>query len=273
MSIQDIRNSIGQEVIGIQSKKVFLVEGPDDKVAFTIMFNRFLPLWEQHWGIAVAGNKRQLLELLKLEPDWVGIVDRDEWDQPVIDQYRSEWANLCVLPRFCIENYLIQPLELWPAIPAVRQEKVAGGESAFTAAVEAELYKYIRHGALWKVVTPLWSGLRAIGFKEALASEESLETVQSDREIKRILGEWDSFLEPVRIFADFQTEFSKAEVASVTEQLSVWVHGKVFWKNVVYPTMNRQLGQMKEGELRKQILRMISKPVDLQSLFDRLNVG
>jgi hypothetical protein len=123
------------------------------------------------------------------------------------------------------------------------------------------------------VVTPLWSGLRAIGFKEALASEESLETVQSDREIKRILPEWDALLEPVRIFADFQTEFSKADVAPVTEQLSVWVHGKVFWKNVVYPTMNRQLGQMKEGELRKQILRMISKPVDLQPLFDRLSVG
>jgi hypothetical protein len=273
MSIQDIRSSIGQEVIGTQSKKVFLVEGPDDKVAFTILFNRFLPLWEQHWGIAAAGNKRQLLELLKLEPDWVGIVDRDEWDQPVIDQYMSERANLCVLPRFCIENYLIQPLELWPAIPAVRQEKIAGGESAFTAAIEAELYKYLRHGALWKVVTPLWSGLRAIGFKEALASEESLETVQSDREIKRILVEWGALLEPVRIFADFQTEFSKAEVASVTEQLSVWVHGKVFWKNVVYPTMKRQLGQMKEGELRKQILRMIPKPVDLQPLLERLSVG
>ena len=278
MSIQDIRNSISQEVIGIQSKKVFLVEGSDDKAAFTILFNRFLPLWERHWGIAVAGNnavgnKRQLLELLKLEPDWVGIVDRDEWDQPVIDQYMSDRSNLCVLPRFCIENYLIHPVELWPAIPAIRQEKVAGGESTFTAAIVGELYQYLRHGALWKVVTPLWSGLRAIGFKEALASEKSLETVQSDSEIKRILCEWDSFLEPVRIFADFQTEFSKAQVAPITEQFSIWIHGKVFWKNVVYPIMKKQVGQMKEVELRKQILRLIPKPVDLQSLFDRLNVG
>ena len=217
--------------------------------------------------------KRQLLELLKLEPDWVGIVDRDEWDQPVIDQHMSDRSNLCVLPRFCIENYLIHPVELWPAIPAIRQETVAGGESTFTAAVEGELYKYLRHGVLWKVVTPLWSGLRTIGFKEALASEESLETVQSDREIKRILAEWGALLEPVRIFADFQTELSKAEVAPITEQLSMWVHGKVFWKNVVYPIMNRQFGQIKESERRKQILRTIPKPVDLQPLFDRLSVG
>lgn len=154
--------NVGQEVIGTQAKKVFLVEGRDDKEAFRILMGRFLPGWEQRWGIAEAGNKRQLQGLLGLEPDWLGLVDRDEWDQVAIDKNTATQPNLLVLPRFCLENYLINPVELWQAIPAARQAEVTDGQAAFATAVQGDLPQYLRHGALWKVVTPLWSGLRAL---------------------------------------------------------------------------------------------------------------
>jgi hypothetical protein len=270
MSIRDMRDRIRQEVIGIQAKQAFLVEGPDDKEAFRILLERFLPGWEQRWGIAEAGNKRQLLELLRFETAWLGLVDRDEWDQSAIDERIASQPNLLVLPRFCLENYLINPAELWQAIPPARQAEVAGGETAFAAAIRDDLPQYLRHGALWKVVTPLWSGLRALGFKEALASEESLATAQNDTDIRRILNDWDALLDPSRVFADFQTQFGNAQAAPMTEQLSVWVHGKVFWKNVVNPTMDRLLDQMAEGERRKKILRKLPQPADLQPILDRL---
>lgn len=270
MSLDGKRDRIRQELIGAQPKRAFLVEGADDKAAFRILLERFVSGWEQRWAIAEAGNKRQLQELLALEPDWVGLVDRDEWDEAVIADRQTQLPNLMILPRFCLENYLIDPSELWPAIPPRRQMDVAGGEAAFRSRIESQLSDFRRHGALWKVVTPLWSGLRALGFKEALASESSLATAQDDSEIQRILGEWDALLDPERIFADFQARLTAADAATPNEQLAHWVHGKVFWEKVVNPTMNATLGQMAEGERRKKILRKLPQPTDLQPVFDRL---
>lgn len=270
MSIRAKRDRIRQELIGVQPKQAFLVEGADDKEAFRILLERFVPGWEQRWAIAEAGNKRQLQQLLELEPDWMGLVDRDEWDQPVIDERQAALPNLMVLPRFCLENYLVNPIELWQAIPPARRTGVVGGEAAFRAAIEGTLPEYRRHGALWKVVTPLWSGLRALGFKEALASAESLVTAQNDSEIQRILGEWDALLDPARIFADFQAQIAVADAATQDEQFAQWVQGKVLWEREVNPAMNVLLGQMEEGERRKKILRKLPLPADLQPVFDRL---
>lgn len=270
MNVRGKRDRIRQELIGAQPKRAFLVEGADDKDAFRILLERFMPGWEQRWAITEAGNKRQLQELLTLEPDWLGLVDRDEWDQPMIDQRTADAPNLMVLPRFCLENYLINPVELWSAIPPARQAGIAGGEDAFRLEIEGSLPRYLRHGALWKVVTPLWSGLRALGFKEALASAESPATAQNDTEIQRVLDEWGSLLDPARIFSGFQAQLATATAAAPQDQYALWVHGKVFWENLVNPAMNRILGQMDQGERRKKILRKLPQPGDLQPIFDRL---
>lgn len=270
MTLRKERDRIRQELIGAQSKRVFLVEGVDDKESFRILLERFVPGWEQRWAIAEAGNKRKLQELLTLEPDWVGLVDRDEWDEAVIEERQSALPNLMVLPRFCLENYLIDPSELWQAIPPARQADVAGGETAFRAAVEGALPSYRRHGALWKVVTPLWSGLRALGFKETLASAGSVATAQNDAEIQRVLRDWGVLLDPERIFADFQARLADTGLLTPNEQFAQWVHGKVFWKNAVNPAMNALLGQMEEEERRKKILRKLPRPADLQAIFERL---
>jgi hypothetical protein len=120
------------------------------------------------------------------------------------------------------------------------------------------------------VVTPLWSGLRALGFKEALASEDSLATAQNDVEVQRILGDWDVFLDPARIFSEFQTRVQDATTASISDQYAHWVHGKLIWKAVVNPAMNRLLGPMETGERRKKIFQKLSLPADLQPILNRL---
>lgn len=266
MSIENKRDSIRQNLISAQAKQVFLVEGTDDEAAFRILLGRFVPGWEQRWAIHAAGNKRQLIELLALEPSWLGLVDRDEWDQGVIDQRQGELPNLMVLPRFCLENYLINPAELWLAIPPARQADVAGGEEAFHTVITCELAQYLRHGVLWRVVAPLWTRLRALGFKTGL----SFATAQDDGEIRRILRDWDELLDPERIFAEFQAQLAAANAAPPADQFAQWIHGKVFWECAVNPTMNRLFGQIKEGERRKKILRKLHRPVDLQPIFERL---
>ena len=270
MNIGRVRDQIRERYIGAQDKRLLLVEGSDDVTAYNILLHRFIPDWEQRWSIVAAGNKPRLLKLLPLEPDWLGLVDRDEWDQAAIDEHISALPNLLVLPRFCLENYLINPAELWRALPPGRQADIEGGEATFREAIANELPQYRRHGALWKVVTPLWSGLRALGFKEAPASAESLTTAQDDAEIRRILDDWDVFLDPDRIFIDFQSELAAVEQASLEDQYCQWVHGKVYWENVVNPAMNRLLGQMAEVDRRKKILRKLPRPDDFQPILDRL---
>ena len=155
MSVLKKLREIREQLIGSQDKRAFLVEGATDEVAFRILLNRCIGDWEQRWVLAIAGNKRQLLEILKLEPDWIGVVDRDEWDQATIDEKARTQPNVLVLPRFCLENYLIHPAEVWEAIPPDRRSHVAGGANGFTQALQADLPKYLRHGVLWRVVSPL----------------------------------------------------------------------------------------------------------------------
>jgi hypothetical protein len=270
MTVADIQERIVQELIGTQDKRAFLVEGDDDKEAFRILLERFVPGWEQRWVIEKAGNKKLLQGVLECEAEWVGLVDRDEWDEAEVARRMGERQNLIVLPRFCLESYLINPNELWQALPQARQVDLDGGQREFSDKLLADLSRYVRHGALWRVVTPLWSGLRARGFKEALASRKSVATAQDDEEIKRILGHWDDLLEPTTIYEDFQRELQAAQATSVDDRLRTWVHGKVFWEDVVNPTMDGLFGQMSEKERRRKILRRLPQPGDLQTIFDRL---
>ncbi len=269
MSIDKKRLQIRQKLIGAQNKRVLLVEGTDDEAALRILLGRFVPGWEQGWAISPAGNKRQVLALLALEPDWLGLVDRDEWDAALIQQRQTELPNLMVLPRFCLENYLINPTELWAAIPKAQQANVVGGIAGFETEFITALPKYLRHGVLWQVVSPLWSGLRTLGFKEALASQNSVPTAQDDDAIRQTLGTWHQLLDPATVFADFQTQLKAAHVATRDVQLSQWVHGKIFWQAVVSPCLNRLFGSMSEAERRKKILHNVPFPADLQPIFDR----
>lgn len=273
MNARNRCDRIREEHIGSQDKRILLVEGADDKEAFRILLGRFLSGWEGKWAIVEANGKKPLQEILAEESQWIGIVDRDEWDEEAAEEHRKKLPNLWVLPRFCLENYLIDPDELWDALPEALQKGVRGGRAAFSDEIVRESPKYVRHGALWTVVSPLWSGLRARGFKEALASEESIENAQNDDEIRRILDEWDALLNPARIFAEFHAELKESTSLPLKEQFSRRIHGKIFWKNVIFPVLTSLFGQAEGKKRRKDIFDGIPRPADLEPFFERLRQG
>ncbi|MCP1474398.1 hypothetical protein ABIA54_001514 [Pseudomonas sp. EB276 TE3739] len=272
MSPEEQRKKIIERYAPNHSKSIFLVEGVDDVEAMSLLLNAFhVQDWERNWVVVSAGNKRRVRELLSLERSWLGLVDRDEWDSVMLARYSLELPNLIILPRFCIENYLIVPDEIWLALPERQRAKIGGDKQLFDNRILSALPSYVRHGVAWKVVTPLWEGLRARGFKESLASFESLATVQNDGDILNILNQWDAYLEPQRIMSDFQTMLTTALQSSVTMQLKDYVHGKLFWERQVNEAMNQFFGQMSAKERRTKILAHIpTLPEDLLPILSRL---
>ncbi|MCK5681792.1 DUF4435 domain-containing protein, partial [bacterium] len=119
-----IIQKIEEQKIGARKNKVLLVEGTDDITAITSFLNVKQTNWENDWIIADAHGKQNVLEITTKRPEWLCIVDRDEWSADVIEEKLRENQNLWVLPRFCIDNYLIVPSELWTAFPAKQKDKV-----------------------------------------------------------------------------------------------------------------------------------------------------
>jgi len=271
MNGKDIAKGIREKNIGSQDKRALIVEGKDDVSALTILFNRYYSDWEQNWVIEEAGSKSNVQTALTEDPSWLGIVDRDEWGSDLIQQKADEQSNLIPLPRFCLENYLINPDELWPAIPATQQQKVQNGQQEFAEAILEGLSKYVRHGVLWKVVTPLWSGLRSLGFKDALAAYNSIDTAQDDDAIKKHLYDWNILLDPKKIFDDFENALTEANSLEIADQLKTCVHGKVFWQGSVNPAMNSFFGQMSEKNRKNALWKALPMPDDLSFLVDRMN--
>jgi hypothetical protein len=273
MNAKERRDKIRQEKIGAQDKRVLLVEGTDDQLTLVILLSRLMPEWEKTWTVETAGKKSMVSEILRLEPTWLGLVDRDEWDADEQHRQTAQLPNLLILPRFCMENYLIVPGELWGAIPANRRAQVEGGQPAFEQRLLGRLPRYVRHGVLWHVITPLWSGLRALGFKESLASDslQCVDAVQDDASIQRVLTDWDRLLDPTALFAKFEQKLGEVDQLSFEVKLRNWVHGKTFWREEVNPAMNELLGQMAEKTRRQKIWQKIgAPPPDLEFLFARL---
>lgn len=177
-----------------------------------------------------------------------------------------------MLPRFCLENYLCDPAELWDGLPAVKQEQVEGGRDRLTDSIGRDLDRFVRHCALWKTVTPLWTGLRALGFKEVLASEDSLEASQNDDKIRQTLDGWHELLDPNRLFDEFQQALQQASSASDHEKFSRLIHGKLFWKAQVHPVLNRLLGQASAPERRNALFQTLPRPADLKAILRELSV-
>ncbi|MBJ4539380.1 DUF4435 domain-containing protein, partial [Salmonella enterica subsp. enterica serovar Mbandaka] len=112
-SVKQIIRDIKEQKVATTGRRVLLVEGTDDVTAFQNFLSRKFAAWEQDWILAPAGSKKNVLEALALEANWLGVVDRDAWTDVQIAEKRRNLANLLVLPRFCIESYLIAPEELW----------------------------------------------------------------------------------------------------------------------------------------------------------------
>ena len=95
---QKRRREIKEELIGQTGKRGLLVEGTDDVSFFRILLSRKLGAeWESDWVLSDVGSKKIATDILAQETDWLGIVDRDEWREEVIDEKQNElgkWSHI-----------------------------------------------------------------------------------------------------------------------------------------------------------------------------------
>jgi hypothetical protein len=260
---------IKTEQVGQTGKKVLLVEGTDDKDAYQIFLNKKFPGWEQTWTVAHMGNKKSVLSGLALEPDWVGLVDRDEWTAEEQVSYKSQYQNLQVLPRFCLESYLVNPAELWQAFPAKQQAKVAGGEEEFRSTLLESLSDWIRHAALWHGVRPLWRQLRAAGFPDDVTRFPPL---TDDEELRKFFGKWHKLLDAENLLDRVHEIEAKLSQVDVDEVCQNWLHAKEFYTKVVHEVLNHLLGVKSVKERRLAIFRTRSVPSDLDGVWQAMEL-
>jgi hypothetical protein len=266
-SVNTIIKEIEEQKVGNSSKRVLLVEGVDDICAVTAFLDRGKPEWESEWVIADAQGKRNVLAVLDKKPSWLGIVDRDEWSEDVIADTVRNYPNLWVLPRFCIDNYLIVPAELWAALPPNQQEKVGGGKDELTTRIVVDLDKWVSHGVLWSVINPLWSGLRALGFKEELLNPD---IVQDEDKIKETLNKWHGHLNPDHLWERYTIKLDEVSLLDNDEKLKHWVHGKKIYETVINPLLDELLGQKSAKERKRSIFRTLLLPDEVAGLFEKM---
>jgi hypothetical protein len=271
MSTLDERiEQIKTQFVGKTGLRVLLVEGPDDVDAYRIFLGRKFPEWEKAWLLAQAGNKADVVKMLKKEANWLGLVDRDEWTEAEIVEKKTECLNLAVLPRFCLESYLIDPVELWAAFPEKQRAKIAGGEAAFRGAVLADLTEWVRHAALWHGVRPLWRQLRSLGFPDSVLGNPPM---LDDAALRAKFMEWHVTLDADAVLAGVHALEARLGADDVSALCAKWLYAKSFYPQVVHQTLNRLLGQKPAKERRLALLRTRTIPDDLDVLWQAMGLA
>ena len=236
------------------TKKVLVVEGSGDTSFLTLMLDkppfRDMGILER-FVIVDAGGKDSVFKILGAHPGYFGMVDRDTWSDAECEKKRGVFPTLFILPRFCIENFLICPDELQNALPELK----------LTAAITAEIPNGIRHGCLWRAAQPLYDELMASGFNKALLQYPPLdESAMAD-----LTGTWQDILsaENIQTRMAEALELSKAE--SEEALLRTFVHGKVFYKAVVEKRASMLFPDAVGEKLKVQLFRRIAVPEDLKT--------
>ena len=268
MSIDDIILEVKTQNVGNSNKRVLLVEGDDDFDAISIFLNKKSPSWEQHWVLVPAKKKDNVLKILEKEPDWIGLVDRDEWTETDIDNKASQLQNLVILPRFCLESYLVEPTELWSALPEKQRLKI-GEQANLAHAINIEKPKWLRHAALWHAINPLWRELRSLGFNNAVLKPEN---VPDDDELRRTFSLWHNALDIEKTLLKVQALTIQFQDETDVNFYTQHLYAKKFYPMVVHVTLNNLLGQKKAKERRKAILRNLPLPADLDVLWKKMEL-
>jgi hypothetical protein len=268
--VSTIIKEVKEQQIGATSKVALIVEGIDNFNFYGELLSKRHAGWESKFCIVQVGGKKNVIDILTKEPDWFGIVDRDEWSNEVLTEKQTIHPNLWITPRFCVENYLIVPHELWAAFPGKQREKIVEGEHKLRETLLNDLDRWVAHGVLWSIINPLWEGLRSRGFKEALLSPE---VALDNEQIKETLKEWHQFLDPEQIMACYESTLEQVRALPQDERLKQWIHGKSFYTSVVNPALNTLLGQKSEKDRRSSIIRTLQLPDDLSALWDKLGLA
>jgi hypothetical protein len=260
--------------MGNRSLRVLIVEGQDDKDFIeSLLTTRNPGQWESSWIVGEAAGKSAVLKILRDQPTWFALIDKDEWTNAEVNEQENAFpGRLFVMPRFCMENYHVVPHELWAQLEPARQQAVAGGFAAFEAAILQPLNMWVKHGALWHAANPLQSSLQALGFKTDLLDFNLANA--GDAAIEAKLKDWHDHLEPGRVMQLYKSYLATAQAAPIEEQLKVWVHGKRFFRTHVKDTVAR-LTASPTVAAETALANLQSKmplPVDLQNIWAALGL-
>ncbi|HEC2034212.1 TPA: DUF4435 domain-containing protein [Klebsiella oxytoca] len=255
-----------------QGKRALIVEGKTDELVFTQLLKKVAPQWETKWVLAEVGGKRNVVEILSKQPTWLGIVDRDEWDNAQLSQRQLQLPNLLVLPRFCIENYLTVPDELWHCLPQKQKAKLPEGREAaiqsITVPITENLEQWVQFGALWAIINPLWDELRLLGFNRDLLDPEQ---VVDEQRFRAQCASWHSHLDPQRLWQRYQEKLTAIQAQTNDENLRTIVHGKKFFKAVVTPAF-RRLFAIESAISVEDLFREMPVPADLAFVWQRMDL-
>jgi hypothetical protein len=261
--IVDIKSRAG-------GKPVVLVEGQDDVVLLGHFFSQRAPDWVQRLHLAEARGKKRVVQGITVHcPDWIGIIDWDEWASLDVQDALKKTDRLKVLPRFCIESYFCVPEELWEALPLPQRQRVGDDITKLSRLILSALPDWVAHGAMWRVLRARRRGLfSGLGFPAELENRP----VTDEAEIRAILQTWYDYLKPDDILNAYRAELQAARVNhSEEQQLKIYVHGKKFFDQVVV----QHLDQLFSGKGRGDWLQRfrngpIQPPLDLVDLLDEV---
>lgn len=255
-----------------EGKRVLVVEGKTDELVFMQLLKKVDPQWETKWVLAEVGGKRNVVNILAAQPTWLGIVDRDEWDNAQLSRHQQQLPNLLILPRFCIENYLVVPSELWLGLPPKQKANLPtereAAIQAITVLVTANIESWIQFGTAWAIINPLWDELRSLGFNRDLLDPQLVITEQG---FLTHCQRWYEHLDPVVLLQRYQNKLSEIRQLPVDEQLRTIVHGKKFYKAVVTPAF-MQLLTIPKAISVDVWFREMPVPADLDFIWHEMNL-
>ena len=243
---------------------VLLVEGEDDVRLFRYFLGQHKPGWDSRLYIAAAGGKQHVLSGVKRNrPEWIGVVDKDEWSPEDLERETAGTPHLRQIPRFCIESYFCHPAELWAALPPVQKERVNGDEHRLAGPIVEALPDWVAHGAMWRVLRRFYHDTR-------LPAELEDRPVIDEDQILQILQEWHNHLAPDKVLGQYHTELNSARQLSQDEQLCTYVHGKKFYNAVVVQmALNPLFGQQNADYWLDEFRdASMPPPQDLRELLD-----
>jgi hypothetical protein len=263
--VSELREKI-LETIANSSKKVILVEGKNDETSCKHLFDKKYINWERLILIFSAGGKINVINELKRSPDFIGIIDKDEWAEEDIASAKSGLQNLILISRYCMESYLVVPGEVWGALPENLRHNVNYDD--FENAILEDIDDWTRHAALWHAVVPLYSKLKKSGFNQVLLNE--IEKIKEESFIKAKLNEWHDILDPEETFKKYRSLLTEISGINLQERLQKWIHGKKFWEVHVSQKMNVFFGQKSRDRYANEIWKHRLIPEDWEGIWPKI---
>lgn len=246
--------------------RVLLVEGSEDVKILSNFLDRMPSAngWLTQFKIHPAGRKDHVLVGLRKHSDWIGIVDKDEWGEIRVFQEMENLPNLRPLPRFCIESFFCDPVELWQMLPESQRNHINNEFNRMENPIQAVLPGWRQHGALWRVLHSLYRNTR---FPSNLEDRP----VANEQEIRARLEQWHQQLSPDVIIRCYNDEFARSSQLEHSDCLKTYVHGKKFFHEVVVQQLNRLFGQKSADTWMDEFSTLNAAiPEDLSSFLTRI---